>query len=148
MKDGGAILLAPLLACGDAPPAPEWASLNKSDDGTSESFVDVSNIRITGSMRSAWIKRVYAKRTRTLRSMHRGLERFPKPHRLFDLWVGSDVACMSYNCATNQASVGKMTWYFETGEHYTDTLPTPWFDVKLGTTTAFIMTAVCAWKST
>lgn len=146
MKAGGAVLLAPLLACGDAPSAPEWMLLRKSGDGTREIFLDVSNTRITGSIRSAWKQRVYAKQTYTLRDIHGGLERFPKPHRLFDLWVASDTACISYNCTNKQASVGKMTWYFEDGTHYTDTLPTPWFDVLPGTEMDFIVAALCAWK--
>ncbi len=82
MKDGRAVLLAPLLACGGAPSAPEWVSLGKIDDGIREIFVDVSNIRIAGSIRSTWVKFDYTTRTHTLRDICGiGLEDFPKPMR-------------------------------------------------------------------
>jgi hypothetical protein len=53
------VLLALLLACGTAQ-ASEWVSLGKSEDGTKETFIDVSSIRVVGAIRRAWFKVIYA----------------------------------------------------------------------------------------
>jgi hypothetical protein len=58
------ILLA-LLIVGSAAHASEWVSLGKSDDGKNETFVDVSDIRVS-EVRRAWIKAVAADSSKTV----------------------------------------------------------------------------------
>ena len=84
-------ILAPLLACGTAPHEPEWMSLGTNPEGTNERFVDVSSIRITGNIRSAWIKTVHAPHSHTLgdipvsdQTLQRAVLGFPR----FNRWGG------------------------------------------------------------
>jgi hypothetical protein len=53
------MLLALMLACCPAQ-AEEWVSLGKMDNGTKETFVDVSSIRIDSGIRRGSSKVVFA----------------------------------------------------------------------------------------
>ena len=55
------IMLALPLVCGAAQAA-EWVSLGKFTDGSSE-LIDVSSIRVAGSVRNAWLKNFYPRHT-------------------------------------------------------------------------------------
>jgi hypothetical protein len=142
-------ILAPLLACGTAPHAPEWQQLGTSPELTKERFVDVSSVRIAASIRSAWIKTVYAKQTHTLTDILFGCDDLKSAlckSALFNKWLASSVSCVSFDCAAQQMSMGKVTWYFEDGTCCTDTLPLPWDEVPPGTNVESIMRFLCAWK--
>ena len=56
------ILLVLLMACGTALAA-EWVSIGKTADGKTEDSVDVSSLRVTGSIRRAWFKAIFAPQT-------------------------------------------------------------------------------------
>jgi hypothetical protein len=126
------------LACGTVQ-ASEWVSIGKSNDGTQEVFVDVSSIRITGGIRRAWTKTVYA--PRTTRS---------KSGEYANKWWSSDLSREAYNCLQETHSREALNVYFIDGDvaiSPPETLPTPWQPVPPDTATYAEMQFICAWKA-
>jgi hypothetical protein len=52
-----------LLACGAAQAAPQWIPVGNTINGKMVAFVDIGSIRISGEIRRAWFKYVYAPRS-------------------------------------------------------------------------------------
>ena len=130
------ILLALLLACGTAQAA-EWVSLGKSDDGKQETFVDISSIRVTDSIRRAWDKRVQAPHT------ERGTGDDASK------WVSYYVGREAFNCGEEVWRSEAISIYFDDGTHWSapaDFYPRTWEPVPPDTVGSVIMQFICAWK--
>jgi hypothetical protein len=116
------ILLA-LLIVGGTAQASEWVSLGKSDDGTREAFVDVSDIRVLGDMRRAWVKVDAA----TATTMYRE----------------------AFNCAEETSRSEAIDIHSSDGsvKSAPDNLlqSTPWRPIRPDTTWQVVMKFVCAW---
>jgi hypothetical protein len=101
----GGILVTLLLACGTAQ-ASEWVFVSKPDNETHETFIDVSSIRIMGSIRRAWEKLVFAPHTMT------GVGVDAKK------WVEYSVIRATFNCAEETVRYDGLIFYFEDGTNY------------------------------
>jgi hypothetical protein len=141
------IILALLLACGTAQAA-EWVSINTSDNGKTENFVDLSSIRIPGQVRWVWIKAVYAPHT------YRGEAEAHAKSK----WLSDEVQRFAFNCADETVRMEALTVHYTDGSldvHYTDgsldlvpaeQFPTSWSPVEPDTVRSVQMQFICAWK--
>jgi hypothetical protein len=128
-----AILFALLLACGTVQ-ASEWVSIGKPDSGTYETFVDVSTIRIMGSVRRAWEKVVFTPHTMT------GVGVDAKK------WVSYAVFRAAFNCSEETATYEGLIFYYDDGTNYfppADTAPPSL--VPPETVLSSEMQFICAW---
>jgi hypothetical protein len=133
-----AILLALLLTCGVVQ-AEQWVSLGKIDNGSKETFVDVSSIRIDSEIRRGSSKVVFALRAQA------GVGEYASK------WVSSFSYQFAFNCADNMGRVEGMSGNFDDGTTYVDRdYPKPWQAVPMAPKTNWttLMEFVCAWKST
>lgn len=130
-----ALLLALLLACGVAQAA-EWVSVDKQVGGI-ETFVDVSSIRIAGSIRRFWTKGVPPPRS----------ERGPVGYT--DKWLDYFLAREAINCDDETYRVESKVAYWDDGS----TLEAPggttaaWKPVPPESRAEVEMKLVCALKS-
>jgi hypothetical protein len=107
------ILLA-LLIVGGTAQASEWVSLGKEGSGT-ETFADVSSIRISGTVRRAWIKSVFKEHT------ERNYEG--------DKWQSFAMVLDAFNCSAETMTSEAMSIYFEDQTSYSvnpNLFPWPW----------------------
>src|ERR1700722_12815155 len=95
------ILISLMLACGTAQ-ASEWVSTGMAEDG-SENFVDVSSIRITGSIRRAWVRDDFGPNTKG--SFINGSYARPT----------SMMVRFAFNCAEETVRFEASTWYYSNG---------------------------------
>jgi hypothetical protein len=124
------------LTCATAQ-ASEWVSLGKSDNGKTETFIDVSSIRVTGEVRRAWIKNVNAPQT------SKGVNPYPNK------WVREMVGHFLFNCGEETNRVEAATVYYEDGTNGTgpaEISPSPWRPVAPDTVGSTNMQFICAWK--
>jgi hypothetical protein len=129
------VLLALLLACGAAQAA-NWVSLGKSEDGTVEPFVDVSSIRIAGSIRRAWIKHVFIPHT------------FRGTGDDVNKWQSESLARIAFNCADESKRTEALTVYYDDGTGWSapaTAYPSPWEPVVPDTVRSTAMQFICAW---
>jgi hypothetical protein len=98
----GKILVTLLLACGTAQ-ASEWVSIGKTDDGTRETLVDVSSIRVMGSIRRAWTKTVFTHHT--VRGFGDDASK----------WETSQMTRQAFNCGEEMARFEAATIYYDDG---------------------------------
>jgi hypothetical protein len=132
------ILLALLLACGTAQAA-DWVPIGKADNGTQETFVDVSSIRVTGSIRRAWAKLVPAHHTMKLPDNDNRKK-----------WVSYEVSREAFNCDEETSIFEALSAYFDDGTNGSvpaDAFPTQWTPVPPDTIRSIEMHFVCAWKA-
>ena len=131
------ILLALLLACGSALAA-QWTFVARSEGGKHERYIDVSSIRVTGDIRRAWFKSVYAAHVAKDDS---GSDA--------NKWWSSTVGLRAYNCSEGTSRFEAQTVYYEDGTNYSDpssAFPTPWEPVVPDTVRSAEMQFICAWK--
>jgi len=131
-----AIVLALLLASGAAH-ASEWVSVNKADDGKSETFIDKASIRVTGSLRKAWAKYNFAHHSQ------------PGNGADSNKWQSELDMLFSYNCAEQVRRMESLTIYYEDGTNTTvpaDRFSRAWEPVTPDTVDESMMKFVCAWK--
>jgi hypothetical protein len=127
------IILAMFLACGTAQ-ASNWISVGKTNDGKSESFIDLQSVRIDGDIRRAWVKTVYASRSN------------PGP---FGKYWASTVARTSFNCSEETRRWDALTIYFDDESLRSipaSQYPTAWEPVTPDTIESANMAFICAWK--
>jgi hypothetical protein len=130
------IFLALLIVCGTAR-ASGWVSIGKSQDGTTEWFVDTSSIKISKTIRRAWIKTVFV------------------PHTYKDIilqsgkWLDHNIERDVFNCNDETVGMEAITVYYEDGLNSTP----PW-DSKAArmepippdTAQMGELKFICAWK--
>lgn len=129
------ILVTLLLACGTAQ-ASNWVSLGKSDDGTIEPLVDVSSVRVAGSIRRAWIKHVF--KTHTTRGD--GVDATK--------WQSESVARVAFSCSEETFRLEGLLIYYDDGTTNSvpaTSFPTPWQPIPPDTVRGSEMHFVCAW---
>lgn len=130
------IFLALLLACSTSQ-ASEWVSVGKSADGTKEWFIDASSIRISKSIRRAWIKTVFAPHTQQDTVLHSGK------------WLAHLVEHDVFNCGEEKAGIETITAYYEGGGNDSapyDSKATPMELVPPDTAQTAELKFICAWK--
>jgi hypothetical protein len=130
------ILLALLLACGTAQ-ASEWVSLATADKGKTETFVDVSSIRVVGQVRRMWVKFVFAKHS--LKGVADDSSK----------WTSQLVARDAFNCAEESWRRETGRFNYEDGTYRTaeiEAATVPWDPVPPETMADAEMRFICAWK--
>ncbi len=131
-----AIMLFLLFAYGPVQ-ASEWVSLGKSADEKSEASVDVSGIRITGTVRRAWSKMVFPPHT----------AKGSGPNS--DKWKSSEVSLEAFDCDNQTGRTEAVTIYYYDGSNWTApaaSFPFPWTPVPPDTALSVAMQFICAWK--
>ena len=131
-----AIMVWCLLTCGMAQ-ASEWVSLGTSDNGQFETFIDVSSIRVEGSIRRAWVKAVFAPHTA------RGL--FEDANK----WMSYEMIREAYNCGEEAFRFEAQNSYYEDGTY--DSIPAkayprPWRPTPPDSVASLVMQFICARK--
>jgi hypothetical protein len=129
------LLVTLLLACGTAQ-ASEWVSIGTAQGGALEVFVDNSSIRVTGSIRRAWIKTVYAHHT------VRGLDDDAQK------WQSHTVSLIAFNCGEESTRTEGLNVYFDDGTAWAPPsthLQTSWEPAPPDTMVSDEMRFVCAW---
>jgi hypothetical protein len=124
------------LACGAAQ-ASEWVSATKGENGKSEGFVDVSSIRVTGTIRQAWIKVVLEPRT----------QKGPAPYE--NKFVSRAVSREAFDCSEQKHRTEAITFYFADGTNFVvpeSSFNETWTPVTPDTLSDEWMLFVCAWK--
>jgi hypothetical protein len=130
------LLLALLLACGTAQ-ASDWVSVGKTANGQQENFVDISSIRVTGSIRRAWAKGVQAPHT------ERGTDDNANK------WVSYYLSRETFNCREQVWRSEALTIYYDdetNGSMPAAIYPQAWEPVPPDTTLSALMQFICAWK--
>jgi|ERR1019366_9247196 hypothetical protein len=129
-----ATLLALLLACGTAR-ASEWVPAAETNDGKDRSYVDVSSIRIAGSIRQAWVKHVYE-------PPMKGMD--PYPNKL----ASSELVRVAFDCSEETSRLEAITNHYTDGDVGTPaaSYPTPWTPVAPDSVGNVLMQFICAWK--
>lgn len=122
-----------LLACGAAL-ASDWVSIDKSDDGKTETLVDRSTIRIDGLTRKVWSKLVNAPHST------RGVS--DAAHK----WVAFSVARMVFNCQEETTKLDSLQIYYEDGTNESVSGEPGWRPVVPDTLMQREMQFVCAFK--
>jgi hypothetical protein len=130
-------LITLLLVCGTAH-ASDWVSIGKTDDGKTEILVDVSSIRVAGSIRRAWVKHVFV--SHTVRGTGDNVNK----------WQSESVTRRAFNCNDESESLEALTIYFDDGTTRSvpsAELPRPWEPVVTDTVRSNEMQFICAWKA-
>jgi hypothetical protein len=133
----GRILVTLLLACGMAQ-ASDWVPIGKTDDGKTEILVDVSSIRVAGSIRRAWVKHVFM--FHTVRGTGDNVNK----------WQSESVTRRAFNCNDESESLESLTVYYDDGTTRSvpsAELPGPWELVVPDTVRSNEMQFICAWKA-
>jgi hypothetical protein len=102
------LLLTTMLVAAPMAQAADWRIVGRSHDGQVTYLIDVSEIRIQGEIRHAWVKRV------------------PVPHTLKGpsknpaTFVSYDLTLAAYNCTEEAYRDEEVVIYFEDGttDHY------------------------------
>jgi hypothetical protein len=126
-----------LFSSGVPASAADWMSLGKLDNGNRETFVDLSSIRIDGSIRRGAYKVVFASHVQA-----GGGEYASK-------WVSYFSYRFAFNCDDKIGRVEAMAGYFDDGTSYVDHyFPKPWQVVPVAPKTNWttLMEYVSAWK--
>jgi hypothetical protein len=123
-----AVMGAGLLASGMVL-ASDWVSLGKTEDGTSETFVDRASIQVVGNIRGAVFQYL------------------PKPHldMLGSAWIVKSEQLSEYDCKNNAVHAIKLVIYLEGGGTHTNVLPTAWGSVTAPWDQAALK-YLCAWE--
>jgi hypothetical protein len=124
-------LLGLLLMCGTTQ-ASSWQLV--ASDITHENYVDTTTIRVSGKIRSAWIKAVFAPSTM----------RDPKGS---SGWVEHLVALRQYNCVNETERTVEITTYLTDGaNNSTKATAAAWGPVRPDSFGKGVMDFICAWK--
>jgi len=128
---GRTILVALLLMCRVAQ-ASNWQLI--ASDVSNEDYVDSMTIRISGHIRSAWIKAVFAPSTM-------------RDPRGSSGWVDHFVALRQYNCADKTERTVEITMYLIDGtKNSTQATTTAWQSVRPDSFDKGVMDFICAWN--
>jgi hypothetical protein len=109
-----------------------WLSLGKADDGSYVSYVDISSIRTSGSVRRAWIKMIYAPHTKSVAGGR---------------WVSYTLGHMAFDCNHETYRSEAVLAYFDDGTNfatYAKDLDKRWAPIPPQTEISEEMFAVCA----
>jgi hypothetical protein len=125
------ILVALLLMCSVAQ-ASTWQLV--SSDVKNEDYVDTTTIRVSGHIRSAWIKAVFAPSAM-------------RDPRGTSGWVDHFVALRQYNCADETERTVEITMYLNDGtNNSTQATTTAWRSVRPDSLDKGVMDFICAWN--
>jgi hypothetical protein len=116
--------------------ASDWVSVGKINDGTQETFVDTSSIRIAGDLRRAWLKIVPAPHTLT------GVAGGPNK------WVDHDLRREAFRCRDEYHRREAQMSFFDDGTSYTlpsKLLAASWDPVPPDTAASVVMRFICNW---
>ena len=126
-----AILTVLMMTCGVAQ-ASDWQLV--ASDLTDEDYVDTTTIRVTGHIRSARIKAVFASSTM-------------RDPRGSSGWVDHFVALRQYNCADETERTVEITTYLNDGTNNSaQATSAAWRSVKPDSLDRGVMDFICAWK--
>jgi hypothetical protein len=124
--------------CGGTPSqASAWVSVSKSENGSSEEFADIANIRVDDNIRRARIKSVYAPQSQRDRD---------EPNK----WWTNAENQRAFNCKEGTSRRESMTIFFSDGTDFSipaKNLPTPWAPVSPNTMLREDINFICAWKA-
>lgn len=126
-------ILALVIVCSTAQ-ASNWWNIDKSYDGTMETFIDVSSLRIAGNIRRAWYKTAYKTHTQ------KGDD---------GKYWSYTVSKKAFNCTEEMFRDEAGIIYFEDGTNFTvsaEIYPTPWVPVPPDTVASLSMHFICAMK--
>jgi hypothetical protein len=132
---------AMLLFCG-ACQASDWVSVWKSDDGTTESFVDAANIKVEGEIRTAKLKHVSQHHT------ERGLGENANK------WVDYQLSSGSFDCVKQVIREESNVVYYDDGtvQRYDNPMleqlgvPEPWVPLPDDPLAKALMQFICEYK--
>lgn len=133
MKRGATAVTAALLMASGAAQASNWQLV--ASDLANEDYVDTMTIRVSGHIRSAWIKAVFAP----------GTMRDPRGS---SGWVDHFVALRQYNCAEETERTVEITTFLNDGTNTSaKATTTAWQSVRPDSLGKGLMDFICAWKS-
>lgn len=127
-----------LLACGAAQ-ASEWVSIGKTNNGNAEALVDVASIKVTGTMRLAWVKGVPAHHTEKGVGSDKGK------------WVSYYLNRFAFDCGDDTSRIEGGMIYFDDGTNTSVPnmdFPASWEPVPPDTGLHSILDFTCSWKPT
>jgi hypothetical protein len=125
-------MTAVLLACSVAQ-ASNWQLV--ASDAKDEDYVDTTTIRVSGHIRSAWIKAVFAPSTM-------------RDPRGSSGWVDHFVALRQYNCVNETERTVEITTYLNDGTNNSaKATAAAWGSVRPDSLGKGIMDFICAWRS-
>jgi hypothetical protein len=131
------ITLLTVLLASSAAHAAEWVSVDTQKNGT-ESFVDVSSIRVEGGVRRFWTKDVPPPKTM------RG------PVGFMDKWLNYLLAREAINCDDETYRVESKAAYWDDGTDLSapeESLPTAWKPIPPDSRAEVEMRLICAWAA-
>ena len=109
------IITALLLTCCTAQAAPQWVSVGKTNNGKLEAFVDLGSVRVSGDIRRAWFKYVYAPRS----------QRDERANKWDKVSFGQE----AFNCAEETSRIEALNVQYEDGTEWSEPpalLPSSW----------------------
>jgi len=129
--------LVAMLGVGASAAAADWVSLGKVNDGSQETFIDTTSIRIDGDLRRGWLKLVSAPHTLT------GLVGGP------DKWVDYQLRREAFRCRDEYHRSEGLVIFFDDKTSFTTpvkSLPMLWEPVPPDTAASVVMQFMCGFE--
>ena len=135
------VIVILLMAATSSAQAANWVQFSETLDGKEQYLIDVSSIQVSGSIRQAWVKDVFAPKSMWNVRIRNGRET--------KIWIDYQLMHDFFNCSDHTFRPEEMIVHLQEGLNQkipANMRGTGWLPIHPASTAAVTADFICAWK--